>query len=285
MTRIYVAVGHGLMPSGVEDPGAVMAPYTEHDLARHVGMAYAAALMRSGFEVFLEPEPDPDYIGSTANANNWRPEFGDEIHFNAGGGTGTEILYNPGTTAMNRNRAELMAQAVSSALGIRNRGPVERRDLYWLNATSFPALLPEIAFIDNSIDRSRFADPQFATKVGEAMARATASAIAQPYTPPGPATRPKPTPKPIPLPSPSPQAKAPKFPGRVLRLTTPLTHGADVSLWQAQMAHRGWRISVDGWYGAESVSVCRQFQTEKRLAVDGMVGPQTWSAAWTSKVT
>jgi peptidoglycan hydrolase-like protein with peptidoglycan-binding domain len=60
---------------------------------------------------------------------------------------------------------------------------------------------------------------------------------------------------------------------------------ADVRKWQGQMRSRGWAIDVDQIYGGQSERVCRQFQAEKRLAVDGLVGPNTWAAAWTSPVT
>ena len=59
----------------------------------------------------------------------------------------------------------------------------------------------------------------------------------------------------------------------------------NVRTWQAQMAARGWSISVDGQYGPQSDSVCRQFQSEKGLNVDGLVGPSTWSTSWTAPVT
>jgi hypothetical protein len=60
---------------------------------------------------------------------------------------------------------------------------------------------------------------------------------------------------------------------------------ANVATWQAQMAARGWSLSADGCYGPESQGVCEQFQTEKGLTCDGLVGPNTWSASWTEPVT
>ncbi|MBB5493270.1 peptidoglycan hydrolase-like protein with peptidoglycan-binding domain [Nocardiopsis metallicus] len=39
------------------------------------------------------------------------------------------------------------------------------------------------------------------------------------------------------------------------------------------MLERGWNITVDGIYGDHSQQVCEQFQAEKGLAVDGIVGP------------
>jgi hypothetical protein len=58
-----------------------------------------------------------------------------------------------------------------------------------------------------------------------------------------------------------------------------------VRTWQQKMKDRGWNIAVDGTYGPKSQAVCRSFQSEKHLAVDGKVGPQTWQATWTSPVT
>lgn len=60
---------------------------------------------------------------------------------------------------------------------------------------------------------------------------------------------------------------------------------ADVRTWQARMAERGWKITVDGIYGPQTASVARAFQIEKGLHVDGLVGPQTWAAAWTAPIT
>jgi murein L,D-transpeptidase YcbB/YkuD len=62
------------------------------------------------------------------------------------------------------------------------------------------------------------------------------------------------------------------------------TH-ADVRTWQQQMKNRGWSIGVDQIYGSQSATVCRQFQAEKGLSADGLVGPQTWAASWNAPVT
>jgi hypothetical protein len=58
-----------------------------------------------------------------------------------------------------------------------------------------------------------------------------------------------------------------------------------VTKWQTVMRDkRKWKIKVDGVYGGESAGVCRQFQKNKKLKVDGLVGPQTWRASWTLPV-
>src|SRR5215471_9842407 len=100
---------------------------------------------------------------------------------------------------------------------------------------------------------------------------------------------PGPTP-PTPTPSP-PSGQAPPFPYPSNHYlgqpsSDPCCHsgyygGVDntnVKTWQRQMAARGWNIgSVDGMFGPTSSNIARQFQQEKGLSVDGLVGPQTWS--------
>jgi peptidoglycan hydrolase-like protein with peptidoglycan-binding domain len=54
----------------------------------------------------------------------------------------------------------------------------------------------------------------------------------------------------------------------------------NVRTWQQRMHDIGWPIDVDGAYGPQSSQLCGQFQAERGLAVDGLAGPQTWSALW-----
>jgi hypothetical protein len=85
-----------------------------------------------------------------------------------------------------------------------------------------------------------------------------------------------------PTPAPGP---APAWPGRYLLLSDPMMNGPDVNQWQGQMANRGWALDADGWFGLQSLSVCKTFQSEKGLKIDGVVGPATWNAAWAAPVT
>ncbi|MFB4301834.1 CHAP domain-containing protein [Actinomadura sp. NTSP31] len=81
-----------------------------------------------------------------------------------------------------------------------------------------------------------------------------------------------------------PAPTAPAWPGRFLRWPPAMT-GPDVRTWQQRMHDRGWHLTVSGTYDSESVMVCRAFQAEKALEVDGIVGPLTWQAAWTAPIT
>ena len=76
---------------------------------------------------------------------------------------------------------------------------------------------------------------------------------------------------------PPPLQAIPPFPGRLLEV---FCVGNDVRIWQAQMNKRGTPLEVDGEYGPKSAGACRALQREKRLEVDGIVGPITWKATW-----
>lgn len=97
--------------------------------------------------------------------------------------------------------------------------------------------------------------------------------------------KPSPAPKPPPSPGPPPPAgKAPPLHVDYFGQAHNAQH-ADVRTWQQKMSSRGWTIGVDQIYGPQSEHVCRQFQAEKGLAVDGLVGPDTWAKTWTAPVT
>lgn len=69
------------------------------------------------------------------------------------------------------------------------------------------------------------------------------------------------------------------WPGRLLRWP-PGARGADVRDWQGKMVKLGYQLKVDGVYGERSRTVCRAFQREAGLDDDGIVGKNTWTAAF-----
>ncbi|MGF7235732.1 MAG: transglycosylase family protein [Frankia sp.] len=54
----------------------------------------------------------------------------------------------------------------------------------------------------------------------------------------------------------------------------------DVRAWQTRMNKLGYHLVVDGRYGPQSAGAARELQRAKGLAVDGIVGPQTWRATF-----
>lgn len=72
------------------------------------------------------------------------------VHFNAGGGTGTEVWHSPGSSA--ESYAESVSAELASALGLRNRGAKATTGLYVLNRTTMPAIIIEVCFVDTEQD-------------------------------------------------------------------------------------------------------------------------------------
>lgn len=71
-------------------------------------------------------------------------------HFNSASdkkATGVEVLYFD-----KKELAANVSSAMASALGIRDRGAKERKELYFLRNTNAPAILIEVAFISNTDD-------------------------------------------------------------------------------------------------------------------------------------
>lgn len=92
---------------------------------------------------------------------------------------------------------------------------------------------------------------------------------------------------PVYVPTPVPQAPQtpvhnyPAYPGLLRRGSK----GTFVRQFQAKLRDRGWNIGVDGDFGLKTEKIVRQFQAEKGLGVDGLIGPASWKAIFLSPVT
>src|SRR5687767_15700507 len=68
---------------------------------------------------------DPNFIGSARRANELGVKYADEVHFNAGGGTGVEILVDAHTSPANKDACRAIAAGIAEVLGLpvrRDRG-------------------------------------------------------------------------------------------------------------------------------------------------------------------
>lgn len=66
------------------------------------------------------------------------------------------------------------------------------------------------------------------------------------------------------------------------------SHREDLRRWQRRMVERGWYFGpagADGLYGDWTAGVARRFQREKGLTQDGLIGINTWNAAWSEPIT
>lgn len=72
-----------------------------------------------------------------------------------------------------------------------------------------------------------------------------------------------------------PQLVADPAPRPPLRLTA---RGVDVELLQVLLIEAGFDTDIDGIFGRHTEAIVRDFQTDRGLTADGIVGPRTWAA-------
>ena len=90
-----------------------------------------------------------DCYTRAANANADGCNLYVEIHLNAGGGRGCEVVVDANASQSTYNIASNVSSAISNQLGIPNRG-VKNEKLIVLRKTSMPAILIEVCFVDSS---------------------------------------------------------------------------------------------------------------------------------------
>lgn len=157
MLKVFINPGHA---PGV-DPGAVNPRYgiTEADIAGKVGRKVAKYLTSLGCEARVLQSDNlcgesPAYPNVCSEANVWGADIFISIHCNASGigvARGTECFtYNGYGRA--RELAEKIQGKLVKTLGTADRGCKVRKDLAVLQCTTMPAVLVELAFMDNDAD-------------------------------------------------------------------------------------------------------------------------------------
>lgn len=85
-------------------------------------------------------------------------------------------------------------------------------------------------------------------------------------------------------PAPIPPSGAPTWPGRLIKLASPLLRGEDIRLWQQRMLELLYDLGpagADGVFGERSLAALLKLQADRKLVVDGVIGSITWAATWT----
>jgi len=176
------------------------------------------------------------YRVTTANNNNVNLYV--SIHFNAGGGTGTEI-YSYGLSGTGFNYAQKVLKEIV-ALGYTNRGVKDGSSLYVIKNTIAPSILIECAFVDSEADMNRYN--------GEYMANAIVKGLTGV----------------IPSSTPVPDSTVLNLQQALNRLRVTDSNGN--------------KLVEDGIMGPNTVSATKKFQAIEGLAVDGIAGTATWNA-------
>lgn len=183
MTDVYLAVGHGIEPNGVYDPGATAPDGTqEHTLATAVCTAAAAALTRAGVSFEWESNAgaghDVDYRGSVTRVNALMPRLAVEVHFDSfnapRGGFGIWV------SDAGRRCSEGIDRRFAAA-GLAVRGSYKDvRGLYFLKATKPVAVIYEC---DRTMAQP---DLNMLVRMGEAIAAGICDYLGVTHAPPAP---------------------------------------------------------------------------------------------------
>lgn len=123
---------------------------------RKVGKALIAELKARGHsvvDVTTADNAEESLTGRAKRANNVKADFFVSIHFNAGGGTGTEVFTTTNSGA--KSQAAATSAAVAEVLGLRNRGH-KTVNYTVLARTNMPAMLVEVCFVDTSKDAEAY---------------------------------------------------------------------------------------------------------------------------------
>nr|DAE99834.1 MAG TPA: Cell wall hydrolase autolysin [Caudoviricetes sp.] len=149
--RICIDCGHQLRGADTGASGYII----EQQESRKIAPYLKEYLEKEGHTVRLTnidggyPNVNSSLQARVNVSNNFRADFFISLHFNAGGGQGTETwIYSRG------GQAEQYAKRINSklvGLGLRNRG-VKVGNLYVIRKTNCPAVLCEIGFVDSKVD-------------------------------------------------------------------------------------------------------------------------------------
>lgn len=154
MADIAVVIGHH-----PEAPGATLSlagrEISEYALWKPFAHELVCTLHEEDLHAVTveRPNPKPDEaLAERVNGTN--ADVAIELHFNAAGGWGTEMLHWPGSEGGSRLAGQLQYETVK-ALGLRDRGIKARDDLAFLRLTEMPAVICEPGYGDAEEDAWR----------------------------------------------------------------------------------------------------------------------------------
>ena len=152
--KICVDMGH--------TPASTGAIYYLNELNedRELGKRVIEELKRRGHTVYNSTPADS--VGGDAEidqrvayANSKDIDLFVSIHYNAGGGSGTEVLYFQGDTT-GKEYAKRISERLSKALGLPNRGAKANNWVGVICNTYATAVLIEVCFVDRIEDRDAY---------------------------------------------------------------------------------------------------------------------------------
>jgi len=198
MKKIYLDAGHGGADAGAVGANGLY----EKNLVLKI-QQYLISYLNSTYSDFtIKTTRTTDTFLSlsqrASQANSWGADAFMSIHVNAGGGTGYEdYVYRSASNASKTFQSIVHGQVQPTLLSYNhpNRGR-KSANYAVLRLTNMPAVLTEIAFIDNRTDSALLQNESFLKNMGESYAKGIAVYLNLPR-------RAVPNPNPTPNPSPS----------------------------------------------------------------------------------
>lgn len=181
--RIWVDAGHGWIPGGKDDPGAIGTTYgtKEKVVNLEVALALQRQLEEAGAIVYMTRTGDQgiDFRDRPAQVNRVRPpiDLFISIHHNSNTSPsvrGTETYY---WTEQSWALAQYVHKAMVTYLGLPDRG-VRRYDFWVVKETLAPSVLVELGYLSNPDEEYFIAEPGLGVRTyPEAAARGIFSGI------------------------------------------------------------------------------------------------------------
>ncbi|MBT2257409.1 N-acetylmuramoyl-L-alanine amidase [Priestia megaterium] len=199
MKKIYLDAGHGGADAGAVGANGLY----EKNLVLKI-QQYLISYLNSTYSDFTIKTTRTTGVflslsQRASQANSWGADAFMSIHVNAGGGTGYEdYVYRSASNASKTFQSIVHGQVQPTLLSYNhpNRGR-KSANYAVLRLTNMPAVLTEIAFIDNRTDAALLQNEAFLKSMGESYAKGIAIYLNLPR-------RAVPNPNPTPTPNPSP---------------------------------------------------------------------------------
>ena len=151
MAKVFIGVGHG-----GSDAGAVGNGLKEKDVNLSIALHLRRELQRHGVTVGISRTEDENDTTSdeVRKANAFGPDYAVDIHTNAGGGTGFEVLHT-----LSGGKGKILAANIEAAMiaagyksrGLKTKANSAGKDYFgFIRSIAAPSIILECAFIDSS---------------------------------------------------------------------------------------------------------------------------------------
>ena len=159
--NICIVAGHTSEGKGTGAVGYI----NESAENRVLGKKVTEYIKKAGHNCdYYEVNKSDTYLKDQTNfANKKVYDLVVQIHFNAGGGTGTETLYRSTAGKKYANQVNGKLSTMYKNRGIKHDINDVGRKLYWLTNTKYPAILIETCFVDSKSDTDKYINNKDAT--------------------------------------------------------------------------------------------------------------------------